>query len=257
VFFVRSGKQSQEEILRERRIPTDFLRFLESLGWPVDNGPDGIINFGAALGSTVLYWADQSNEIVYHVAPILPLDRAAPDATEIAAHLSAITVTDPVVILFLQDSEELLSLPGKLASHSAIVFICVIPMSGAGSDGLYRLRIMVTAAPSSPTTGFTFGPLLDGMVLRREMLGPLVRATALSAALFCLYRLNPAQAAVSPAAARSQFILDLARKYAAGRPEDAELYSELLFFRPSRPAANAAGLTAPSDFRLDVEQPEH
>jgi len=223
------------EILGERRVTNDFLHCLASLGWPIsNNGPDGILALPSAYGASLPYFCDEEVELVYHVASLIPKVEVA----HMESHMAQLMGSNRVAILWLQDGDQdLLSLPGKFAYPETSVYLCVIPMTGAGSDGLYRIRIMVTRAPmrvdGNGPAAFTFGPLLDGMVLRREALGPLIRATAISASLFCLYHLSDQGTAVEgPVAVRAQAIQSLARKYEAmtdGSGPMESLYTSLLF----------------------------
>lgn len=194
----------------------------------MENGPASFLDLGPEAGKTVPYYADGDVELVYHVPSLLPLDRDLANLGRLTEQLGSLLGANPVALVWLEDPSELLTLPSKFGLPATLVYICVIPMTGCGSDGLYRIRIMVTAPPPSAHAGdgsakvssFTFGPLLDGMVLRREMLGTLVRSTAISASLYCLYHLGgaggtPESEPSTPTAARAQMILDLARKYEA------------------------------------------
>lgn len=217
VFFVRSGQQDLAEILMERRVSEDFRQLVDALGWPVSNGAHGHLHLAPELGPSLPYYCDADVEVLYHVAPFLqrPVDCNADGGERLVQAIGSLMAGNRVAILWLEDAQDLLSLPGKFGCPETVVWLCVIPLSGAGSEGLYRIRIMVTAAPGS-TTAFTFGPLLDGMVLRREALGPLLRSTAISASLFCLYRLaEPSAQLLQPAAARALHISALTHKYAA------------------------------------------
>lgn len=232
VFFVRSGQQNLTEILMERRVSEDFRQLIDALGWPVSNGSHGFLHLASELGTSLPYYCDADVEVVYHVAPFLrrPSDTNADGGERLVEAIGSLVAGNRVAIVWLEDSQELLSLPGKFGCPETVVWLCVIPLTGAGADGLYRIRIMVTAAPGS-TAAFTFGPLLDGMVLRREALGPLLRATAISASLFCLYRLaEPSSQLLQPIAARAMHIRALARKYesAASGSQLESVYASVL-----------------------------
>jgi hypothetical protein len=146
-----------------------------------------------------------------------------------------------VSILWIEDLEEMLTLPSKFQTRS-IVYICISPLSDPESAGLYRIRIMVTSAASvamssgngqnsaAGQTGdeaaFLFGPLLDGMIIRRESLGRLVRETVISSCLFCLYGIQSQQ---KPLAKRAQFIHHVANKYRLMNLTPAKYYNELIY----------------------------
>lgn len=187
------------------------------------------------VGKVLPYYCDKSVELVYHVPSIIP--RPA-DEVDMATRINTIVSENRVAIVWLEDAQDLLSLPSKFGCPETLVYICVIPMP---STGLYQIRLMVTAAPmdqSGSVAAFTFGPLLDGMVLRRETLGQLVRSTAISASLFCLYHLDGKDGEMlQPIATRAIQLQALAHKYAladAHRTDNFQsFYSSVLF--PSLP----------------------
>lgn len=184
------------------------------------------------VGKVLPYYCDKNVELVYHVPSIIP--RPSTEA-EMATRISSIVSENRVAIVWLEDTQDLLSIPAKFGCPETLVYICVIPMP---ATGLYQIRLMVTAAPvdqSGSLAAFTFGPLLDGMVLRRETLGQLVRSTAISASLFCLYNLNSEEDGemIQPIATRAIQLQALAHKYAlanAHRTDNFQsFYTSLLF----------------------------
>lgn len=156
------------------------------------------------------------------------------EESELTTRVTSVISENRIAIVWLEDSQDLLSLPAKFGSPETLVYICVIPMA---SSGLYQIRLMVTAAPvdqSGSVATFTFGPLLDGMVLRRETLGQLVRSTAISASLFCLYHLDAKEGEMlQPITTRAIQLQALSNKYAladAHRTDNFQsFYSSILF----------------------------
>lgn len=227
VFYVRSGRQTLAEILTEEKVSLDYLQFVHSLGWPIDlrKHPGWCGAISSKISPSAPYYANNSVEMVFHVPCLMDVGSlgeliGAPGATqsglldqEVPSHASGlykIISNDLVSVLWIEDLQEMLTLPSKFQTRS-IVYICVSPLQDAESAGLYRIRIMVTstgsslAAAASPSAGqqqaspdaaassesaFLFGPLLDGMIIRRESLGRLVRETVISACLFCLYSIQ-------------------------------------------------------------------
>ncbi len=209
-----------------------------------------MIDLGPELGETVPYYADKEVELIYHVPSLFPHHGSIIDEYELASSIGAILASNLVAIVWLEDPTDLLTLPSKFGCPSTLVYLCVIPLTGASNEGLYRIRIMVTAPPNSPTDRltFSFGPLLDGMLLRREMLAPLIRSTAITASLHCLYN-NLADVPVSPIAARAHMLLGLARKYESVDQEASNafemFYSRALF--PDTSTANAVAASSPKE----------
>jgi hypothetical protein len=223
VFFVRSGLQSLPEILAEQRITTDFLQF-------------------ADLGTTIPYYADSAVEAVFHVPSLMPI-KSSTDPDALTERLGEILEPDTVCIVWLEDPIDMLSLPGKFGAPNVLVYICVCPMRDEESIGLYRIRVMVTQAhhhegeeeEEVKQAGLVFGPLLDGMLLRREMLGALVRSTAISAALFAARHVRHLP---RPMETRAALIAEMAESFAlpvhpVKAPQDPEafyhFYDSMLF----------------------------
>lgn len=246
VLYILSPRQSLCEILNQQHVSQDFSHFLSSLGWPMETARH--LGYSGGLASeavtkTFPYYADDQVEVVFHSPALLDPSGLCemvvaaglpPPPTDDGKHIPAmmmhptedqpipphalglykLIVDNLVAILWVEDLDEMLSLPSKLQTN-ALVFICIMPLRDAQSIGLYRIRIMVTNAhppPRTPTTPlpaspyasgsgdpslsaageapYLLGPLLDGMIVRRQVLGVLVRRTAISAALFCLYVLQ-------------------------------------------------------------------
>lgn len=260
VLFVRSGRQSLEEILGERAISSDFGTFMQSLGWSVDlaTHPGWVGSYREEFAKTAPYYADVDVELVYHspqlidtaayakVVQSLPSNQIGSppnhyireDLPSTLSDIIRFISNDLVCILWIEDLQEMLTLPSKFQTR-AIVYICVSPLPDpASSAGLYRIRIMVTSlasaiVPSAPQASspvgdavFLFGPLLDGMIVRRETLGRLVRETAISASLFCLYNI---QNQPRPLAKRSQFIQHMTNKYRMVSSTPSKYYNELVY----------------------------
>lgn len=258
--FVRSGRQSLEEILSERAISSDFSTFIQSLGWSVDleTHPGWMGGYREEFAKTAPYYADVDVELVYHLPQLIdtvayakvvqsttsnqigspPNHYAREDLSSTLSDIMRFISSDLVCILWIEDLQEMLTLPSKFQTR-AIVYICVSPLpDSASSAGLYRIRIMVTSlasaiVPSAPQSSspagdavFLFGPLLDGMIVRRETLGKLVRDTAISASLFCLYNI---QNQPRPLAKRAQFIQHMTNKYRMVTSTPSKYYNELVY----------------------------
>jgi hypothetical protein len=207
VLFIRSGGQPVHEILKDESVSKDFVNFVHSLGWPVDPRKQNTWNNypTEALVRSFPYFANSMVELTFHVPSLLPISLQEKHRDD----LHSLLAEDLVTVLWIEDLQDMLSLPSKLQTQS-IIFICISPLPDEDSVGLYRIRIMVTStatmpmsSPSSQATSagqsslgeavFLFGPLLDGMIVQREAIGRLVQETVISACLFCLYNIQNQQ----------------------------------------------------------------
>lgn len=211
VFYLRSGRESLAEILSMDRVSEDFMAFVRSLGWPVNlashSGWSGGLN--ESLCRSFPYFASSAFELIFYVPALLNLaglveEKAAhSDANDKPIMSEQMGIALPayttalyrmlgnnfVTVLWIEDLQDLLTLPGKFQSTS-LIYICVHPLTDPASAGLYRIRILVVSNGMPADTVFLLGPLLDGMLVRREVLGRLIRETVLSASAFCLYNLQ-------------------------------------------------------------------
>jgi hypothetical protein len=176
------------------------------------------------------YYADSEVELVFHL-------------DQLSAEDENLFESDLVAILWSREASVDKLLPEVRANTlRAVLFICVSPASDAASCGLYRIRIVPSPAIQQSGSEILnsdhkpialtdknfdplFGPLLDGMVVRRESLGRLVRETVISAALHAIYGL---QGQMRPVLRRSAFIHHLIGKYRQAQGSIANYYNEML-----------------------------
>lgn len=189
---------------------------------------------------------------------LMPVKSHTGDAAHLAERLGEILEPDTVCIVWLEDPIDMLSLPGKFGAPNVLVYICVCPLRDEESVGLYRIRVMATQAhhqegEEEKQAGLVFGPLLDGMLLRREMLGSLVRSTAISAALFAARQVRHLP---RPMETRAAFIAEMAESFAVPvhpvrAPQDPEafyhFYDSMLFGGKAVAADETGGGLVSSD----------
>lgn len=249
--YLQSNQKSSSLSLKER-LSIDFCAFLQSLSWLTDRskhtGFCGNYNKknnqadecapessnGKCENEIIPYYADAEVELVFHLEQLLvhTIDNEN-------AKVSLFPSSDLVAILWSREiSVKALLQEASIRSPQAIVFICISPASDAASCGLYRVRIVpspdLAAIPNQSDKANNteskdfkpmFGPLLDGMVLRRESLGRLVRETVISAALFALYGI---QGQMRPILRRSVFIHHLVSKYRQPQQSISNYYNEMI-----------------------------
>ncbi len=231
--------------------PADLSAFVAALGWAVDSQSHVGFRGRAALrpesaASALVYWADADSEVLFSVLPYgVSLSLGSDERAAAADFLAA---ADTVCVVWAtaggppgSEVAEIDAAMAALPSSRAAVFIVVVPTADA--PGLYRIRIMVSASrvsalrgpssdvasaaggQSSSASPLLFGPLLDGMVVRREALAALVRETAVSAAR---HLAHVVQGAPRPLARRAAFIQHLAAKYRT-MTMPAKYYNELVY----------------------------
>jgi len=90
--------------------------------------------------------------------------------------------------------------PATITSHFNDAHIVVYPLT----NGLFRIQVF-----RKPGLNL-FGPLLDGMVVRKELLGQLVRQTAMNANRYVRYN---TQGYEPPYPTRHRYLNDLAQRF--------------------------------------------
>jgi hypothetical protein len=147
------------------------------------------------MEGNLLYYSDAHEEVVFHV-PTLPLHTRGSTWAQQGNRGSVYsargsldrdrTYMAPVVVVLWNECEQQVYPTSPLWSDyglgKAHLFIIIDPLGA----GLYRIRLSYTAsvcyrANRSDHCEHLPGPLLDGMVVSRDVLGSLVRQTALNA----------------------------------------------------------------------------
>ncbi|ELR22787.1 Rap/ran-GAP protein [Acanthamoeba castellanii str. Neff] len=129
--------------------------------------------------------------------------------------------------------------PVTITSQFNDAHVVVYPLP----DGLFRVQVF-----RKPGVGL-FGPLIDGMVVRKELVGQLVRQTAMNANRYVRYS---TQGYEPPYPTRRRYLNDLAHRFSLD-PDPPALLAEVVYPTPDRaylhpPAASSPLPTAsPSD----------
>ena len=193
--FVGSGQETREAILGNKSGSRAFEEFVSRLGWEVNlathAGFMGGLESNLSTGLTAPYFADSFNEVIFHVSTRLeptsdsvnPQSQSEVNST--TAQLSPERVqqllnkkmrhlgNDEVHIVWSEHYKEYRRT--ALATEFCDALIVIYPLPTATYPNLFR--ITVSRKPEVPF----FGPLFNGVVVHRDELAPLVRATALNA----------------------------------------------------------------------------
>ena len=148
----------------------DYQEFLTTLGWGIDlvkhNGFTGTLDVtGSMTGRVAPYWSDYNTEILFQVCTLMPNNSSYPDH----AHKRKQSIHSHCVVVWLEDTSTFQPLLiWKRLRHSALI-ITITPLE----NGLYKINLY------GKSPDLVIGPLVSGMVVRKEILGQMIRATAI------------------------------------------------------------------------------
>ena len=196
-FYVRAGQSAPESIVANSNadnLSPLYLELLAALAWPVqvashpgwtgdpstswglsqDRAGQSKSNPGPARfdgTESVLYWADVCSEL----AIVIPSKLGGEEEEQAASlHESGGGHEQKVVLVWLENLEDADLVP--LASLvPGINTVCLVIFLQPLASGLIRVKLAGHVGKMNLAT-----PLVDGMVVSRRALGPLVRQTALN-----------------------------------------------------------------------------
>lgn len=220
VIFVEKGQDSERELFMNERGSQAYDDFLGSIGWEVDlathAGFMGKLDPHLTTGQTSLYFCDSFVELMYHVITAMPTSHSDPQQLHKKRHVS----NDHVHIVWTEHSRDYR--PSTISSQFNHVHIVIYPLQGPswskkggateGRRGPALFRVQIFQKDGVPS----FGPLRDGMVVSKALLGPLVRITALNACRVCRYGLQGVRTpgvSVPPYATRQEYITKMVNRY--------------------------------------------
>jgi hypothetical protein len=169
VIYVANGQESERKLMRNETGSIPYNEFVEALGWDVDlathEGFLGGLDQGLTTGITAPYYANATTEVVFHVITKMPNKENDNQQIHKKRHVG----NDNVHIIWSEHDRDYR--PWTITSQFNFVHIVIYPLQ-------YPLfRIQINTKENVPL----FGPLLDGMVVDKESLAPLVRMTAINA----------------------------------------------------------------------------
>lgn len=174
ILYVAPGQEDEASILRNgpEAVSSAYQEFLRALGWSINlNGHAGYaggLEPGMTVDDQALYWASSTLECIFHDATTLLYEEER-DAARLIGKKRHIG-NDHVHIVWNEHHREYR--PSTMRTDYANAQIVISP-----ADQLHLFRIsLYREAAIGP-----FGPLFDGALVPRALLGPLVRATAVNA----------------------------------------------------------------------------
>lgn len=195
VLFIAKGQTSETDWLNNLGGSIDYQEFINSLGWGINvsthNGFLGGLD-KKANGDVAPYYATYNTEVIFHVATLMP--NIVDDANGKAKKINS----DHVVIVWCEELDNYK--PNFKSNMFQNVHIVIHPLE----CGLYRIRIY------QRHENLSFGPLTDDAVVSKNILGVVVRETAIQA-----YRAVRAatEGPFSQILTRKKFIEDIIAKY--------------------------------------------
>jgi hypothetical protein len=172
VIFVAPHAENQNQILSTtfEQTSAHFREFLTGLGWQVKLDSHTGYNGGLDCknrqnGTTSIYYADFTNEIMFHVAPLIPTDPKDDQQIYKKRHIG----NDHVHIVWSEANREYD--PSTITSQFNQAHIVIHTLE----TGLFRVDVLWRKE-----LGW-FGPLRWRVVVGKKALPSLVRATAVAA----------------------------------------------------------------------------
>lgn len=154
-----------------------FSDFLCGLGWVVDTAVHKLVggfngSLDPRLQDQMLYFGSSSCEVAFHVLPWMPLKDDDVQQIERKRHIG----NDSVHIVWCEHPNGYDV--STFVSEVTDVFIVILPLDET------LVQVQIFCRPPKKNKGekaITFGPLQDGVVVRRALVGMLARQTAVNA----------------------------------------------------------------------------
>ncbi|KAI9484408.1 hypothetical protein BDB00DRAFT_148787 [Zychaea mexicana] len=169
VIYVGPGQEDEQSVLHNSEGSGMYNAFVNSLGWEVDiathTGYLGGLERNLTNGTRTNYYCSSTLEMIFHDVTKMPTETEDPKQLKKKRHIG----NDHVHIVWNEHDRDYRI--GTIGGDFGNAQIVVTPME----NGLFAIRVY--RDPKIPY----FGPLFDRMVVSQSILGPLVRATAVSA----------------------------------------------------------------------------
>ncbi|KAG9294631.1 hypothetical protein G9A89_008110 [Geosiphon pyriformis] len=178
LLYVAPGQEDEQSILHNINGSSMYDEFVASLGWEIDlathPGYIGGLERNSTNGSTATYFCTSTIEIIYHDVTKMPTDPTDPKQLKKKRHIG----NDHVHIIWNENYREYQR--NTIGGDFGNVQIVITPLPNE------MFSIDLSRDQKIPL----FGPLLNGMVVSRNVLGTLVRMTAVQAFRNCLHHIN-------------------------------------------------------------------
>ncbi|CAG8501724.1 8669_t:CDS:10 [Funneliformis caledonium] len=168
LLYVGTGQEDEQSILQNTSGSKEYEEFVTSLGWEIDlanhSGYLGGLEKNSTNGTTSIYYCTSTLEIIFHDVTRMPTDPTDPKQLRKKRHIG----NDHVHIIWNEHYRDYRnSTIGGDFGNAQIIISPFSTNTGNQSTSLYAVDIYRDKIPS-------FGPLLSGMVISKNMLGPLI-----------------------------------------------------------------------------------
>lgn len=171
VIYVARDQEDKESILSNSAGSKAFEEFVAGLGWEVNLethlGFRGGLQQNQSTGKSAPYFATPMMEAIFHVSTRISNPEDEQMMTKKMRHLG----NDEIHIVWSEHNRDYRR--GIIPTEFCDALIVIYPMSSY--PNLYYIQI--SRKPEVPF----FGPLFNGAVVHKDILSPLVRATAINA----------------------------------------------------------------------------
>ncbi|PKC73960.1 hypothetical protein RhiirA1_437238 [Rhizophagus irregularis] len=178
LLYVAPGQDDEQSILHNTSGSEKYNEFVQSLGWEIDltthPGYLGGLERNCSNGLTAVYYCTSTIEVIFHDATKMPTDPNDPKQLRKKRHIG----NDHVHIVWNENRRDYRK--STIGGDFGNVQIVISPLP----NELYSVDIYRDSKIPP------FGPLLHGMVISRNVLGPLVRMTAIQAFRNSLHNIN-------------------------------------------------------------------
>ncbi|RIA87709.1 hypothetical protein C1645_776672 [Glomus cerebriforme] len=176
LLYVGPGQDDEQSILHNMNGSKEYDEFVASLGWEIDlathPGYLGGLERNSTTGTTSIYYCTSTLEIIFHDVTKMPTDPTDSKQLRKKRHIG----NDHVHIIWNEHHREYRK--STIGGDFGNAQIIISPLSTKiDSQNTKLYSIDIHRDEKVPP----FGPLLNGMVVTKNVLGPLVRMTAIHA----------------------------------------------------------------------------
>ncbi|EAL50382.1 Rap/Ran GTPase-activating protein, putative [Entamoeba histolytica HM-1:IMSS-B] len=179
LIYVKNGQHDQYDILMNQEGSPAYKEFVEGLGWTLDIKTHsgflgGLDKTYLSTGEYIRYYADATKEVIFHDITLIPTQADDQQQLTKKRHVG----NDYVHIVWNESGDYN---PHTITSQFNAAHIIVTPIG----NGLHKIRIWRKQNVRQ------FGPLMDGIIVGKEVLPALVRETAINANYCCSLNISP------------------------------------------------------------------
>jgi hypothetical protein len=214
--YVGEGQEDQSSILGNDNGSREYHQFLRGLGWTVDlqahQGFRGGLHLDGTAGTAAPYYSNDRFELIYHVVSWMPTKDSDPKQISKKRHVG----NDHVHIIWSEHKRDYD--PNVIVSQFNDAHIVIYPQP----SGLFRVQIFRKEKLK------IFGPLMDGMLVNKQVLSDMIRLTAVNAHRSVRYGQKGYE---NPYVTRLNYIREATRRYKQPKPSE-ELYAKFFGLKP-------------------------